>query len=69
MEKNRAPNGLLLDYAMEFADLNSYNGTLTDSNKVNAGLLRDMYATITIRAENSLSINPYCVFNNKYFVQ
>ena len=33
LEKNRVPNGLLLDYAMEFADLKSYTGTLTDSNK------------------------------------
>ena len=50
LEKNRVPNGLLLDYAMEFADLKSYNGVLTDSNKTNAGLLRDMYATITMSA-------------------
>ncbi|MCK9404781.1 MAG: hypothetical protein M0Q26_15415 [Chitinophagaceae bacterium] len=33
LEKNRVPNGLLLDYAMEFADFKSYNGVLTDSNK------------------------------------
>lgn len=46
LEKNRVPTGLLLDYAMEFADLKSYNGVLTDSNKTNAGLLRDIYATL-----------------------
>jgi hypothetical protein len=50
LEKNRVPNGLLLDYAMEFADLKSYSGVLTDSNKVNAGLLRDIYATIVMSA-------------------
>lgn len=50
LEKNRVPNGLLLDYAMEFVDLKSYNGVLTDTNKVNAGLLRDMYATIAMSA-------------------
>ena len=50
LEKNRVPNGLLLDYAMEFADLKSYNGVLTDSNKVNAGLLKDMYATVAMSA-------------------
>ena len=46
LEKNRVPNGLLLDYAMEFADLKSYNGVLTDSNKVNAGLFKDIYTTL-----------------------
>jgi hypothetical protein len=50
LEKNRVPHGLLLDYAMEFADLKSYNGVLTDSNKVNAGLLRDIYSTIAMSA-------------------
>ena len=50
IEKSRIPNGLLLDYAMEFADLKSYNGVLTDSNMMNAGLLKDIYSTITMSA-------------------
>lgn len=50
LEKDRVPNGLLLDYAMEFADLKSYNGVLTDSNEVNAGLLGDIYATVFMSA-------------------
>lgn len=50
LEKDRVPTGLLLDYAMEFADLKSYNGLLTDSNKTNAGLIRDIYATIAMSA-------------------
>ncbi len=50
LEKNRVPNGLLLDYAMEFADLKSYNGVLTDSNKLNAALLTDIYSTIAMSA-------------------
>ncbi|MCK9404783.1 MAG: hypothetical protein M0Q26_15425 [Chitinophagaceae bacterium] len=33
VEKNRVPNGLLLDYAMEFADVKDYNCTHADSNK------------------------------------
>lgn len=53
LEKDRVPNGLLLDYAMEFADLKSYNGVLTDSNKVNAGILKDIYATIAMSAIHS----------------
>ena len=51
LEKNRLPNGLLLDYAMEFTNLSAYNGAvLADSNKVNAGLLRDIYATVFMSA-------------------
>jgi hypothetical protein len=48
MEKSRVPTGLLLDYAMEFADLRSYNGVLADSNKTNAGLLKDIYSTVVM---------------------
>jgi hypothetical protein len=44
------PNGLLLDYAMEFADQKNYNGVLTDSNKVSAGILRDIYTTVFMSA-------------------
>ncbi len=50
LEKNRVPTGLLLDYAMEFADLKSYNGLLRDSNKVNAGVLNDIYTTVAMSA-------------------
>lgn len=50
LDKSRVPNGLLLDYAMELADLNSYNGTLTDSNKLSKGILRDIYTTVVLSA-------------------
>lgn len=50
LEKNRVPNGLLLDYAMEFTDLKNYNGLLTDTNKVSAGSLRDIYTTVFMSA-------------------
>ena len=36
----------MLDYAMEFASLSNYNGVLTDTNKVNKGILMDVYNTI-----------------------
>jgi len=50
LEKNRVPHGLLLDYAFEFAELSNYNGVLTDTNKVSAGILRDIYSTIVMSA-------------------
>jgi hypothetical protein len=50
LEKNRVPNGLLLDYSMEFTDLKNYNGILTDTNKVSAGILRDIYSTVFMSA-------------------
>ena len=46
LDKSRIPTGLLLDYAMEFASLGNYNGVLTDTNKVNKGLLTDIYNTL-----------------------
>lgn len=53
LEKNRVPRGLLLDYAMELADLKNYNGIITDTNKVNPGILRDLYATVAMSAIHS----------------
>jgi len=39
MSKTRVPNGLLLDYAMEFAELSAFNGaTLTNENTVTIDL-------------------------------
>ena len=46
LDKSRIPTGLMLDYAMEFASLSNYNGVLTDTNKVNKGILMDVYNTI-----------------------
>lgn len=46
LEKNRVPNGLLLDYSMEFTELKNYNGILTDSNKLSADILREIYSTV-----------------------
>ena len=46
LDKRRIPTGLLLDYAMEFASLANYNGVLADTNKVNKGLLTDIYNTL-----------------------
>ena len=31
LEKERIPTGILLDYAMEFADVAAYNGAMTDT--------------------------------------
>jgi len=46
LEKNRVPNGLLLDYAMEFTNLSNFNGTvLTDSNMVMASEFWEIYNT------------------------
>lgn len=63
LEKNRVPHGLLLDYAVEFADLKSYNGVLTDSNKVNAGLLKDVYTTLLM---SGITINAGSFYHPDY---
>ena len=55
LDKSKVPSGLLLDYAMELADLSSYNGMLTDSNKVSKGVLRDIYTTVVLSAVHTNS--------------
>jgi hypothetical protein len=47
LDKTKIPFGLLRDYAMEFTNLENYNGTaLTDSNTTDNGILRQIYTTL-----------------------
>lgn len=47
LEKARVPNGLLLDYAMEFTELSHFNGSvLTDSNHVLPSEYSSIYNTL-----------------------
>ena len=46
LDKNKVPEGILLDYAMEFTDLNVYDGQLRDSAWVNPIVLSDIYKTL-----------------------
>lgn len=47
IDKTRVPNGLLLDYAMEFAELSAFDGTaLTNENTVTTSQYTDIYNTL-----------------------
>ncbi len=46
IDLNQVPHGLLKDYAMEFAELNAYNGTLTNSNLLQRGSYVALYNTL-----------------------
>jgi hypothetical protein len=47
LEKNRVPDGLLLDYGMEFTNLAAFRGTaLVDSNLVSNAAYWDVYQTL-----------------------
>jgi hypothetical protein len=46
LDKTKIPNGLLLDYGMEFANVPAFNGTLTDSTYTNAVNIKQLYNTL-----------------------
>lgn len=46
LDKNKIPEGILLDYGMEFTNLPAYNGTLTDSTYTNTSRLKELYHTL-----------------------
>lgn len=72
LEKNRVPNGLLLDYAMEFTNLSNFNGTaLTDSNMVMASEFWDIYNTIYLSRIhiNGFTIQSPSVFDSLWLNQ
>ena len=42
----RVPHGILLDFGMEFTNLQAFNGTLTDSTYTNSQTMSDIYKTL-----------------------
>ena len=46
LDKTKIPYKLLIDQAMEFAELTDYNGTLTNTNWVTRGKYTDIYNTL-----------------------
>ena len=61
LEKNRVPYGLLRDFAMEFADLERYSGSVNDSNYVDYGDFFDIYQTLftsRIHSNAGTFVNP-----------
>lgn len=46
VDLTKVPHHLLLDYAMEFVDIRSYNGVATDTNYVHKGIYTAGYNTL-----------------------
>ena len=46
LDKTKITSGMLLDYAMEFTNVEAYNGILTDSTNINANVMGDIYKTL-----------------------
>ena len=46
LEKDRIPHGILAEYAFPFADLNAYNGTLTDSTAIDVEVFSSIYKAL-----------------------
>ncbi|MFP9098786.1 T9SS type A sorting domain-containing protein [Flavobacterium sp. RHBU_24] len=53
LDKTRVPNKLLLDYAMEFAELSAYNGTLSAENMLHRGTYTEIYNTLLMARVNA----------------
>lgn len=46
LDKSKVPHHLLKDYAMEFIDIESYNGELTENNFLHRGHFTSIYNTL-----------------------
>ena len=46
LEKNRVPNGLLLDYGYDFVSVPNYDGVLRSTNYITPSIYRDLYNSI-----------------------
>jgi hypothetical protein len=56
LDKNRVPHGILLDFGMEFTNLQAFNGTLTDSTYTNSQTISDIYKTLLMcRVSNNIN--------------
>ena len=48
LEKDRIPNGLLLDAAVELINIEKYNGTMPDSSYTSSKAVTDIYNTLAL---------------------
>lgn len=46
LNKDKIPQNVLLDYAMEFTDVIAYNGKLTDTTQIDINVLGNIYKTL-----------------------
>lgn len=53
LEKDRVPQGILLDYAMEFTNVEAFDGTLTDSTAMDIFTLQKIYNTLLMGMINN----------------
>lgn len=73
LDKSKVPNGILRDFAMEFTNLENYNGTaaLADSNYADAQAFWDVYQTLlTGRVNTSASgfVSP-AIADSLWYIQ
>ncbi|QTE21378.1 hypothetical protein [Polaribacter cellanae] len=67
LDKNKVPDGILLDYGMEFTNLAEFNGTLTTRNYVTLGRLDEIYKTLLTSKINTNAnglVTPTAFKNN-----
>ncbi|VDH03264.1 hypothetical protein [Bergeyella zoohelcum] len=69
LDKSKIETGVLLDAAVEFADLKKYNGILTDSSSTNAKIIGDIYNTLVMGkvSENKGNLMSPADFQNLWF--
>jgi len=67
LDKSEIPHGILLDYGMEFTNLEEFDGTLTDRNYVILGRLEEVYKTLLtskINPNTNSLVTPTAFKNN-----
>tara|TARA_R110002049_G_scaffold64920_4_gene170775 strand:+ start:625 stop:1812 length:1188 start_codon:yes stop_codon:yes gene_type:complete len=55
LNKNNVPHGVLLDFGMEFTNVQAFNGTLTDSTYTTSQTLSDIYKTLLMSRVRQVS--------------
>lgn len=61
LDKSRVPHGILLDFGMDFTNVEAINGTLRDSTYINSTRLKEVYNTLLssrIRDVNTGFVTP-----------
>lgn len=71
LNKNRIPHGVLLDFGMEFTNINAFNGIPTDSTYTTSQTISDVYKTLLMsraRQVNTGFISPQ-EYATRWFTQ
>ncbi|UUW08656.1 T9SS type A sorting domain-containing protein [Flavobacterium plurextorum] len=71
LDKSRVPNGILLDYGMDFTNLLAFDGVLRDTTLTTSQTITDIYKTLVMSrvTQNAAGFIPLEEYSTRWYTQ